>query len=326
MDTNNLFLKTLDTPTINDLMDAWTVHPVSLMTALKWLVNIRDSAEHDRLRRPTQDGAETPLGTSEEMPIIKEYQKYGIPDLPVDPVAGSTKILNLFIVGCGARANGYLQALLLDYKTGESPYRVVGIADPVHSARSRVIEMVRQAGHTNYIAEYNDWRDVASVACGGGLGNASRSLRRESGGFARAPHIDIALIMTLDRDHAEPAVEFMSKGCHVIVEKPLGVNPVEMDAMVDAMHRYNRIAAVCTVLEYTSHARKMKTMASQLGPVEDLLIREQVGWHHDAYAFATGPFSNTETTSPYSSAKTIHDMSMGLNLTDDAIVSMIYMP
>jgi hypothetical protein len=118
MDANYLFLKTLDTPTINDFMNSWLVHPISLTTALKWLVNIRDSAEHDRQRRPTQDGVGTTPEAVEEIPIINEHQKYGIPDLPVDPSTGSTKILNIFIVGCGARANGYLQALLLDFKTG----------------------------------------------------------------------------------------------------------------------------------------------------------------------------------------------------------------
>ena len=43
------------------------------------------------------------------MPIIENYKQYGIPDLPVNPDTGKARIINLFIVGCGARADGYLQ-------------------------------------------------------------------------------------------------------------------------------------------------------------------------------------------------------------------------
>ena len=302
---NSTFLFALGTPEINDKMNNHLLHDVSLTTALKWLANIRDVAERENRNQIAMNPNGNAFEESKNMPIIENYKQYGIPDMPVNPDTGKARIINLFIVGCGARADGYLQALLLDFKTGTSPYRIVGIADPIQSARERLLNLIRKSGQEDPIAEYGDWRDVKDMD---------------------GTQIDIALIMTLDRDHAEPAVKFMSKGCHVIVEKPLGVNPSEMNDMIYAMHKYKRIAAVCTVLEYTSHARKMKDLISNLGEVEELLIREQVGWHHDAYAFSTGPFSKTSTTSPYTIAKTIHDMSMGLALTGCSIEEMTYIP
>lgn len=296
---NEQFLEYLDTYKLNEQMNKYLTQDISLMLACTWLKNIRNVS--DRKSRQCEENADS----TKAMPIIDNYKTYGIPEIPYNS-NGSIRKLRLFIVGCGARANGYLTALLQDYVIGEAPYVIVGVADPIKSRRKDIITMAQLAkiDGCDSIVEFDTWENV------------------QPNEF----HIDVAMIMTMDRDHSDPAVYFMKNGCHVIVEKPLDGSIEKIQAMVDAMYEYKRFASVCTVLEYTSHARKMKYLIQHLGTVEDLLIREQVGVFHDSYAYGTGPFCNSFKTSPYAIAKTIHDLSMGLCLTESAIKSLIYMP
>lgn len=305
---NTAFLEALGTNELNSQMNEYLVEDVGLNSACKWLRNIRTAHEKRSPPPKTTDAASVASAASASAsPIVANHKEYGLPDIP-ESLYGEIKILRLFVVGCGARATGYLNALLGDYIPGTCPYEIAGVADPVKSRREQVIHMAQDAKlDVDSIRQYDDWRHV------------------KPDDFD-AMNIDVAMIMTMDRDHADPAVYFMKNGCHVIVEKPLDATPEQIQVMIDAMHQYKRIAAVCTVLEYTSHARKMKELIQLLGYVEDLLIREQVGWHHDGYAYGAGPFSSAIDTSPYAIAKTIHDMSMGLALTRDSVRSLIYMP
>lgn len=288
---NDKFLTLLDTKSINDEMNKYLVNPVSYDMACQWLKTIHTSLNRVSSRQET---------TNKNADIILNYKKYGLPEPP-------NKTLRIFVVGCGARSNGYLQALFEDYENGQAPYILVGVSDPVVSARHRLIKMVKECGYTNEIKEYGRWQEVDDSIHGG--------------------TVDVVMIGTMDQDHAEPAIEFMARRCHVIVEKPLDVDSSKMLAMVETAKMNNVIAVVCTVLEYTSHAMKMKSLISRMGvPLTSLLIREQVGWHHDAYAFGTGPFSNSRTTSPYTVAKTIHDGSMAVNLMNTGVKSIIYLP
>jgi predicted dehydrogenase len=291
---NKQFLQYLNTDTVNNKINEYLVNPISLTVARKWLKNIRKSLS----RQSSSVNRQTDINQDAE--IIKNDQHYGLPTRP-------TQILRIFVVGCGARSTGYLQALFEDYAHSTAPYILVGVADPIPSARQRLIKMVRDCGYTNDILEYNLWQNVDDKIDGN--------------------TVDVVIIGTMDQDHADPAIEFMNRKCHVIVEKPLDIDANKMLAMVEATKRNNVIASVCTVLEYTSHAMRMKQLIKKMNvPLTSLLIREQVGWHHDAYAYGTGPFSNSDTTSPYTVAKTIHDASMAINLMETGVKSVIYMP
>lgn len=293
MTTNELFLKCLDTDKANTEINKFLVNPISFDVGRQWLKNIHKVFSHVSSRHGDER-------TSENSEIIKNYEKYGLPE-------PANKKLRIFVVGCGARSYGYLQALYEDYANGEAPYILVGVADPVTTARQRIIEMVQGCGNNDKIYEYGKWQEVDDRINGN--------------------TVDVVMIGTMDRDHAGPAVEFMNRKCHVIVEKPLDVFPEKMLAMVEAMKCNNVIAVVCTVLEYTSHAMRMKQLIKKMQvPLTSLLIREQVGWHHDAYAYGVGPFSNSKTASPYTVAKTIHDASMAINLMEMGVESLIYLP
>lgn len=304
MSVNSKFFSALGAPAPDaiagqiQLMDRFRVEPYDLRTAVTFLRRIREVASESR-RRAAATAAETATG---DMPIVADHKKYGLPDIPETAI-------RIFIIGCGNRAKGYTDALLNDYAHGKAPYVIAGVADPVESRRQEFIEMARTAGIAGVddIRQFGDWRDVGD--------DDFDDLK-----------INVAFVMTLDQDHAEPAIKFMDHKCHVVVEKPLDATIDKIGGMVDAAKRNHVIATVCTVLEYTSHARQMKKLVSDPMMVRSILIREQVGWHHDAYAYGTGPFCDSKDTSTYTIAKTIHDMSMGLCLTGDEVDELIYIP
>lgn len=303
MSVNSKFLSALRAPAPDaiagqiHLMERFRVGPYDLRPAVTFLRRIREVSTDSRRR-----AAE--VAASGNMPTVTDWERLGL-SAPPDP----TNPLRVFVIGCGNRAKGYLDALLNDYEYGKSPYVIVGVADPQESRRKEVVEMAQRAGlaDADKIREFNLWQDV-----------------RDEDFEALA--IDVGFVMTLDRYHSAPAIKFMNKKCHVVVEKPLDAEIDKIEGMVRAAKRNHVIATVCTVLEYTPHARQMRKLVGDPTKVREILIREQVGWHHDSYAYGTGPFCNSKDTSAYTIAKTIHDMSMGLCLTGDEVDELIYLP
>ncbi|MCZ7543647.1 MAG: Gfo/Idh/MocA family oxidoreductase [Anaerolineae bacterium] len=55
---------------------------------------------------------------------------------------------------------------------------------------------------------------------------------------------DVVAVMTPHPSHAAIAIDCLDAGCHVLVEKPIGVQPGEADAMIAAADRAHRLLAV----------------------------------------------------------------------------------
>jgi len=65
--------------------------------------------------------------------------------------------------------------------------------------------------------------------------------------------LDIVLIATPDHWHALPTVEALKAGADVYVQKPIGVDVVECQAMVAAARKYKRVVQVGTQRRSTPH-------------------------------------------------------------------------
>jgi len=191
------------------------------------------------------------------------------------------KPVTLLIVGAGDRGmNAYATYTLRHPDRG----RVVAVAEPSDVLRRRAAEKF------NVPADglFKDWREVADK-----------------------PRLaDAALICTQDREHVGPAVAFLDKGYHVLLEKPMAVTEEDCRTIVVAAKRSKGMFGVCHVLRYTSYTRKMKSLLDS-GAVGDIVtIRhiEPVGWWHQAHSFVRGNWGNSERASSMLLAKSCHDM------------------
>lgn len=56
---------------------------------------------------------------------------------------------------------------------------------------------------------------------------------------------DVVHVLTPPRTHREVAIQAMDAGCHVLVEKPMALNPADADEMVAVSQRRSRSLSVC---------------------------------------------------------------------------------
>ncbi len=121
---------------------------------------------------------------------------------------------------------------------------------------------------------------------------------------------DAAIIATPDRLHVEPAVAFMEKGYHLLLEKPIAPTRDGVKKVVDTAHKTKRIVVVGHVLRYTPFFKKLKELIEEkaIGKVIGIEHKENVGFYHFAHSFVRGNWRNTETSSPSILAKSCHDL------------------
>lgn len=188
--------------------------------------------------------------------------------------------VTMVIVGAGSRGTGYGRY------AAEHPdqAKVVGVAEPRAFFRDRVAA-AHKVPPGNLAA---DWREMA----------------------ARPRLADAVLICTQDPMHTEPAVAFLKKGYHVLLEKPMGQTEADCRRIAAAATEAKALFAVCHVLRYTSYTRKMREIidSGAIGDVVCLQHLENVGYWHQAHSFVRGHWANEAASSPMLLAKSCHDL------------------
>ena len=104
------------------------------------------------------------------------------------------KKVKLLLVGAGGRGRGYVSYALAHPELVE----IAGVAEPREHYRNEVAEKYKIPSKN----VYTDWKDLA---------------KREK--FA-----DAIIIATQDAMHAKPAIAFLKKGYHMLLEKPMAPN------------------------------------------------------------------------------------------------------
>ncbi len=189
-------------------------------------------------------------------------------------------VVKIIIAGAGGRGSGYSEY------AGIHPdqAKIVGVAEPRDYYRDR---MAREHG----IAEenvYRDWRDMA-----------------ESEVFA-----DAVIIATQDTMHREPAIAFLRKGYHVLLEKPMGPDQESCRAIAAEAESAKGIFAVCHVMRYTEYTRQLKALVESgvIGDLVSVQHLEPVGYWHQAHSFVRGKWRNETESSPMLLSKSCHDL------------------
>ncbi|MDE7442700.1 MAG: Gfo/Idh/MocA family oxidoreductase, partial [Muribaculaceae bacterium] len=85
--------------------------------------------------------------------------------------------------------------------------------------------------------------------------------------MARSPHVDAVYIASPNFMHASQALECMRHGKHVLCEKPLASNAVEVRAMIDASQRYDVTLMEAMKTTLTPNFRKVMELMPALGQV-----------------------------------------------------------
>ena len=188
--------------------------------------------------------------------------------------------VTLIVIGAGSRGTGYGRYAI------EHPdqAKVVGVAEPREFYRNRLVE-------THAIPPENvaaDWREMAG----------------------RPKRADAVLICTQDHLHTEPAVAFLKKGYHVLLEKPMGQTEKDCRRIAAAAIEAKVLFAVCHVLRYTAYTKKLREIIDSgvLGDVVSLQHLENVGYWHQAHSFVRGNWAKEGRSSPMLLSKSCHDL------------------
>src|SRR6187431_1942602 len=133
-------------------------------------------------------------------------------------LAADTKAVpRVGLIGCGWYAGVNYSALVRN-----TPVEVVSLCDPNQHALQKTLALV-QSHQAKPPQTFADYREM----------------------LAAGP-LDIVIVATPDHWHALPAIAAMKAGADVYLEKPIGVDVIEGEAMVAAARKYDRVVQVNT--------------------------------------------------------------------------------
>lgn len=86
-----------------------------------------------------------------------------------------------------------------------------------------------------------------------------------------ARDIDVAVIATPHHLHFEQASAFLEKGCHVLVEKPMCLDPADAWTLVETARAVGRELLVSYGWHYKEGLKQAQEMIARIGPIEHVL-------------------------------------------------------
>lgn len=186
------------------------------------------------------------------------------------------------VIGAGQRGSNYAYFA----KDFPSRMKVVAVAEPIKHRRDKCQKMHNIPD--NLVVD--DWRDLIL-------------LERLA---------DFAIIATQDQMHKAPAIAFVNKGYHLLLEKPMAVSEKDCDEIAKACIKNNAIVAVCHVLRYLPPCMKIRELIDSgiLGEIVSLDHRENILYWHFAHSFVRGNWRNTKESTFSLLAKSCHDIDL----------------
>jgi predicted dehydrogenase len=201
-------------------------------------------------------------------------------------------MVSLLIVGAGSRGATFAGWA----RRHPEAARVVAVAEPRAAYRDRLGDEYGIPPERRF----RDWREAAE----------------------RGPVADAAVIATLDRQHAGPALALAAQGYALLIEKPLAPTEEECERIAAAVDRAGILAAVAHVLRYTPYTRRLKQLldAGAIGEIVSIDHLEPVGFWHQAHSYVRGNWRREDETGPMLLAKCCHDLDWLSFLVDDRCV------
>ena len=207
---------------------------------------------------------------------------------PVQSECDMTKPIRMALIGAGNRGRGIFGAY-----AKKMPHRAVfvAVAEPDESRRSA----------------FSQEHGIPASSCFGGAAELFA---------ATGLDIEAVVVATVEDQRLEPVVQAISRGCHVLVEKPLGRTAEEVVAVTDAARNSDRVFAVCHQLRYVTGYATIKELidSGRYGEAVAIQMSENLSYHHYAHSYVRGFFNSSRLT-PMILAKCCHDMDLMCYLT-----------
>jgi predicted dehydrogenase len=122
----------------------------------------------------------------------------------------------------------------------------------------------------------------------------------------------VAIVATGDTLHVGPTLAALGRGYHVLLEKPMALDPGDCTLLVEATERAGRILQVAHVLRYVPFYRKVKGILDSgvLGQIVHVELKENVAFWHMTHSYVRGKFRSRRLAAPIVLAKTCHDLDL----------------
>lgn len=121
---------------------------------------------------------------------------------------------------------------------------------------------------------------------------------------------DAMVLATPDACHYQEAMAALSKGYHLLLEKPVARTAKECADIARLAEVKGLQVAVCHVLRYTVFYQQLKALvdSGRIGDVVSIQAIERVGYWHQAHSFVRGNWHNKAKSTPMILQKCCHDL------------------
>ncbi len=128
--------------------------------------------------------------------------------------------------------------------------------------------------------------------------------------FNSSIEADAAVICTPESVHFEPAMQALSRGWDILLEKPVSPSLSECEIIMGEADKRGLVAGVCHVLRYHPYFMALRSLVAshELGRPVSVTHRVKVGIDRACHTFVRGPWGNTSATSPVILSKCCHDV------------------
>ncbi len=190
------------------------------------------------------------------------------------------KTLTAILIGAGNRGEAYTSIM----KEMEGEFRVIAVAEPIHSRREDIRKKHGIPAHMCF----EDWKPLLA------LGKIA----------------DVALVCTMDQQHFAPTMEAISLKYDILLEKPVSPEPAECLKLARYAQEMGVKIIVCHVLRYTAFWCTIKKLIDEgrLGEIVSINHEECVGNVHQSHSFVRGNWGNSSRASCMLLQKSCHDL------------------
>jgi len=121
---------------------------------------------------------------------------------------------------------------------------------------------------------------------------------------------DAAIVATMDNQHAAPVLACLSRGCHVLVEKPLADTLRDCRLIAESQRRTGLVVSVCHTLRYMNAFRQIKAIAASgvLGRLMHVAHMEAIGHLRFTHNYVRGRWAREASNTFLLLHKCCHDL------------------
>jgi predicted dehydrogenase len=200
--------------------------------------------------------------------------------LPEWGMTNRMRKLTAILIGAGDRGNAYANYALSHPREIE----VIAVAEPNPERRDRFKRLHRLPDEM----VFTGWEEA----------------------LAKPKLADVAIICTMDRMHYAPTMRALELGYHILLEKPMAVDPLECIRMAEFAEEKKRVLSICHLMRYSPFFRTVKQLLDEgrIGKLMSIQHNENVAYWHYAHSFVRGNWRNSQESSPMLLQKSCHDL------------------